>query len=115
MATALYLAGKITGDPDFIEKFARAQARLEAKDFIVFNPAKLPQDAFSWDAYMRIGFALLDECDVICMLPDWRESNGATWELGRAIAKGKRIIYYEDIVHVDEDGALSSAAQTTGN
>lgn len=103
MATAVYLAGKITGDPDFIEKFARAQAFLEKKGFSVFNPATLPQGALEWDGYTNIGLAMLAECSVVCMLPDWTESKGAKLEMGDAVAKRKRILYFEDLLNAQAE------------
>lgn len=97
MTAAVYLAGKITGDPNFMEKFACAQAVLEEKGFIVFNPALLPQGVLTWDGYMNIGIAMLRECPIVCMLPDWRESDGAKREMGEAVALCKSVIYYENI------------------
>ena len=92
----VYLAGKITGDQNYREKFSAAAQELEAAGFIVLNPAILPQGAFSWDAYMRMSMAMLDECTSVCFLPDWKDSRGATWEYGRAFATGKRILMYEE-------------------
>lgn len=52
----LYLAGKITGDPYYFTKFYNAQKKLEEGGFIVVNPALLPAEGFTWEAYggMRI-------------------------------------------------------------
>ena len=38
-----YIAGKITGDPDYWHKFQRAQEDLEDQGFTVINPAELPE------------------------------------------------------------------------
>ncbi|WP_101909006.1 DUF4406 domain-containing protein [Marasmitruncus massiliensis] len=92
----VYLAGKITGDPDYREKFTVAARELEAAGFIVLNPAILPQEGFTWEAYMRMSMAMLDECTSVCFLPDWKDSQGAIWEYGRAFATGKRILMYEE-------------------
>lgn len=35
----IYIAGKITGDPDYRAKFADAQRQIEAQGHIVLNPA----------------------------------------------------------------------------
>lgn len=53
----LYLAGKITGDPYYFTKFYNAQKKLEEGGFIVVNPALLPAEGFTWEAYMRMSGA----------------------------------------------------------
>ena len=96
----IYISGKITGDPDYYEKFGRAQARLE-KEFEnaqIINPAlvgeALPED-FSYKDYMDIDFLLLDKSDAIYMLRDWMESPGSCMEYGYSMASDK-IILRED-------------------
>ena len=78
----LYLAGKITGDPYYFTKFYNAQKKLEEGGFIVVNPALLPAEGFTWEAYMRMSGAMLAECAEVCFLPDWKESKGAKYEFG---------------------------------
>ena len=90
----VYLAGKITGDPFYRTKFYEAARELEAAGFVVVNPATLPAEGFTWEAYMRMSTAMLDECAAACFLPDWTESRGATFEFGRAAALGKRVFLY---------------------
>lgn len=90
----VYLAGKITGDPSYFSKFYEAQKKLEAGGFIVVNPALLPSSGFSWEAYMRMSSAMLDECAAACFLPDWIDSKGATYEFGRATARGMRVFLF---------------------
>ena len=86
----LYLAGKITGDPYYFTKFYNAQKKLEEGGFIVVNPALLPAEGFTWEAYMRMSGAMLAECAEVCFLPDWKESKGAKYEFGEAMAQDKR-------------------------
>lgn len=86
----LYLAGKITGDPYYFTKFYNAQKKLEEGGFIVVNPALLPAEGFTWEAYMRMSGAMLAECAEVCFLPDWKESKGAKYEFGEAMAQNKR-------------------------
>ena len=80
----VYLAGKITGDPFYRSKFYEAQKKLEEGGFIVVNPALLPSEGFTWEAYMRMAGAMLNECAEVCFLPDWTESRGAKYEFGEA-------------------------------
>ena len=86
----LYLAGKITGDPYYFTKFYNAQKKLEEGGFIVVNPALLPAEGFTWEAYMRMSGAMLAECAEVCFLPDWKESKGAKYEFGEAMAQNKQ-------------------------
>lgn len=92
----VYLAGRITGDPFYKTKFYETARELTAAGFIVVDPAMLPAHGFTWEAYMRMSSAMLEECVAVCFLPDWTESRGATWEYGRAAATGKRIFMFED-------------------
>lgn len=92
----VYLAGKITGDIFYRSKFHEAQIKLEEGGFIVVNPAILPSEGFTWEAYMRMTGAMLNECVAVCFLPDWMESKGARYEYGEAITKEKRIFFFQE-------------------
>lgn len=91
----LYLAGKITGDQYYFTKFYNAQKKLEEGGFIVVNPALLPAEGFTWEAYMRMSGAMLAECDAVCFLPDWTDSKGAIAEYQTAIKTEKPIFMFE--------------------
>ena len=91
----VYLAGKITGDPFYRSKFYEAQKKLEKGGFIVVNPALLPSEGFAWEAYMRMTGAMLNECAEVCFLPDWKESKGAKYEFGEAIAQNKPFFFFD--------------------
>lgn len=88
----IYLAGKITGDPSYREKFKTVAAELERQGHSVMNPATMP-DGFDYEEYMQICFKMIDVCQAICMLPDWRESPGATREREKAKREKKGILY----------------------
>ena len=92
----VYLAGKITGDPYYFTKFYNAQKKLEEGGFIVVNPALLPAEGFTWEAYMRMSGAMLAECAEVCFLPDWKESKGAKYEFGEAIAQNKPFFFFAE-------------------
>ena len=76
----IYIAGKITGDPDYRAKFADAQRQIEAQGHTVLNPAELPEGMEPKD-YMRICFAMIDVADAVVFLPDAAESAGARLEM----------------------------------
>lgn len=75
----IYIAGKITGDPDYKAKFNLAVLSLEAQGHTTINPANHP-DGLTPRDYMHISFAEIDAADEVHFLPDWATSNGATLE-----------------------------------
>lgn len=91
----IYLAGKITGDPNYRAKFAEAKAELEAKGYTVLNPAELPE-GMSRAAYMCICFAMIDVADGICGVGRWTDSRGAILETSYADYIGKPIRNLDD-------------------
>lgn len=96
MLRKIYIAGKISGTDDFIERFANAQKELESQGYSVVNPAlvnsNMPKDTL-YEEYMKMGLTMLDMCDSIYMLDGWEKSCGANREYGYALAKDKRIIF----------------------
>lgn len=91
MSKTIYIAGKITGDPNYREKFNAVQRKLEAEGYIVLNPAVLPSEGFTHEAYLRMSEAMLIECDEACFLPDWQYSRGARREFVIAAEKNMEI------------------------
>ena len=87
----IYIAGKITGEPNYKEKFDIAATSLEAQGHIVLNPAELPEGMLPAD-YMRICFAMIDTGDAIYLLKDWCSSFGASIERNYAMYTGKSIL-----------------------
>ena len=80
MTTKIYIAGKITGDPDYKTKFNTAAEAYKKKGYTVLNPSWMPQGMQKAD-YMRICFAMIDTADVVAFLPGYRLSAGAQLEL----------------------------------
>lgn len=87
----VYIAGRITGDPRYREKFAEAEATLREVGHIPLNPAVLPEGMEAED-YMRICTAMLDSADAIGLLGDWTDSPGAKLELHYADYAGKKTV-----------------------
>ena len=92
----VYIAGKITGDPEYKEKFAQAELRLMREGHIVLSPAAAPEGMTPAD-YMRICLAMLDTADAVVFLPDWKESAGARLERAWCEYTGKPDV--TDIIH----------------
>lgn len=93
MNNIIYLSGPMTGLPDYgranfnkAEKFLR-----ETFGWKVLNPAVLPDDLHR-KQYTPICLAMIQQADVIGMLPGWQNSRGAYLEHIFAMQTGKRVI-----------------------
>ena len=91
----VYIAGKITGLKDYKNKFWVAKMILERQGHLVMNPAVLPA-GFDYEDYMKICFAMIDVCDAVYFLADWRDSPGAMREHEYASRLGK-VIEHEEV------------------
>lgn len=74
----VYLAGPITGVPDYKETFAAAEkhARMLFGGCRVCNPAKLPAGKTN-DWYMRRCTKMLFDAHVLAALPGWNNNGSA--------------------------------------
>ncbi len=90
-----YIAGKITGDPNYKQKFQKVQENLEEDRQTVLNPASLP-DGMKPADYMHICFAMIDCADVVAFLPDWQQSEGAKLEYQYCKYIGKETILLDE-------------------
>lgn len=98
----IYLAGEITGDPNYKAKFKRAEKEFrERYGYIVLSPAVLPE-GFEYSAYMRMTAAMLSECEAVCFLPGWEDSPGARAELRQAVKEEKYIFYFDEWLETEE-------------
>lgn len=90
----IYIAGKITGDPDYKKKFALAEIALTKRGHTVMNPATIPDDkGYTWDEYMEISQKMQNLCDATYFLPDWQESKGARKEHVHALARSQKTFF----------------------
>lgn len=105
MDKKVYIAGKITGDPDYQEKFLKAAGFVQyvGKD-IPLNPATLPLGMWLAD-YMRICFAMIDVADVVVFLPDYQDSDGAWLEFLYCEYVGKPTMRYNNYVEEASRGS----------
>ena len=86
----VYIAGKITGDPDYRIKFFKAANYMENLGFTVIDPATLPE-GMSPNDYMSICLPMLLAADAIALLPDYQTSAGACIEHKIAKYTGKEV------------------------
>lgn len=93
----VYIAGKITGNPNYKSQFAKVEHELKAQGHITMNPAVLP-DGFEHHEYMRICFRMIDVCDAVYFLNNWPDSPGAKMEHEYANAKGKILMFQGEVI-----------------
>lgn len=95
----LYLAGKISGDPEYRAKFRRAAEVMKERFVIdaILNPAELPEGMQPAD-YMRICLAMIDVADAAAFLEDWQESEGAKVEYAYCRYAKKEIYYISETI-----------------
>lgn len=90
----IYIAGKITRLDDYEEKFQAAAERLAGLGHTVMNPAILPP-GFEHEEYMHICYAMIDVCDGVYFLNDWKDSKGARMEYRYARRSKRRIMFQQ--------------------
>lgn len=81
LKTKIYIAGKITGDPNYKDKFTNMESELlKIPGTAVINPAALPTGLEPAD-YARICFAMIDSSDIVVFAPNYKKSQGALLEM----------------------------------
>ena len=87
----VYIAGKITGDAGYKEKFDAVEKELLSRGWRVLNPAKLPE--LPYEQYYPINCAMIDGADAVYFLRDWTESPGAVKEFCYAGRRDIEILF----------------------
>lgn len=117
MNNRIYIAGRITGDPNFREKFKSAASevsqawfgerhtpqryvrlhnkimRFKAINPIDFTLLGIPLTEYRWHIGMAVCLWKLLFCSSVYMISDWEGSRGATIEHNTARFLGKCIVY----------------------
>lgn len=100
----IYLAGKITGNDDYVEQFKEMETLFTRLGFTVINPVK--NIGFDYKDYIDMGLCELSKCDAICLLEGYQESKGAMLELQYAKTVGLTVM--ESSIEEIKDGIRSS-------
>ena len=95
----IYIAGKITGDSNYKQKFQEAETKLRNKGHSVMNPAWMnASPEFQWKDYIAVSMEMQKRCDAVLFLPDWIHSKGARKENSLALRLGQEMFFsIEDI------------------
>lgn len=96
--TIIYIAGPMTGLKSANRPvFAEAAETLRSMGYVVLNPAVLPT-GMPRERYMPICLAMLEQADIICMLPGWDTSRGAQLEIRYAKYQDKAVCGYNWLI-----------------
>lgn len=99
--TKVYIAGKMTGleVDDIMNRFNSTEKFLIEKGYAVMNPAVLwnlgDPSRFDRNEYLQINYAMIDQCDVLVVLPDFEDSYGTTREIKYAMEIGIPVYYLD--------------------
>lgn len=99
----VYISGKITGNPNYEEEFSLREKTLRENGYLTINPVtegkrllkELGREP-TWEDYMNMSYHLIDECDGVSYLDNWKDSKGAKLEHEYAVGHNKPTIH----VHV---------------
>ena len=99
-ANRVYVAGPMTGIPDFnYPAFNAVADQLRALGYEVENPADHGiVEGAQWADYMAYDLTRLGLCGVIALLPDWEHSKGARLEVLIAERLGMTVVNARDLV-----------------
>jgi hypothetical protein len=76
----IYICGKVTGDPNYQEKFREEGERLFSLGYEPNDPAACISSKEEWLRAMKLAIRMMLLCDGVSLLPDWRKSKGAKIE-----------------------------------
>lgn len=97
--TKLYLAGPMTGYPEFnVPAFKTAKEALEKKGFKIMLPVDIEnaKDGWLWGDYLAEDIRIVcNECEGIILLPEWERSRGAKLELAAALMQSLKYPDFE--------------------
>lgn len=100
MSERIYLAGRMTGIPEFnFPRFHEVAGRLRVLGFDVENPAENDGGSTDkeWSFYLRAALRQMLTCDSVALLEGWQRSKGAQLEVYVAQAVGLKLYLIQDL------------------
>ena len=92
MKKIVYIAGPITGDPDYKKKFDAVAKEIEDMGYAPYNPTWQPQ-GLEYKQYIDMALDMLKRADAVVFLPGYDKSDGATLENDYCFTVGMTRIY----------------------
>ena len=91
----IFISGKITGDEKYKSKFHLAKFAIRElyPEAAIISPTDLELFNMEYDECLDITKKIIEHCDLIIMLDDWGQSNGAKIEYDYANSLGKEIAF----------------------
>ena len=93
----VYIAGKITDLENYEELFKAKEEIFLELGYNVMNPCVLPP-GFSHQEYMVVCYAMINVCDTVYFLNNWKDSKGASLEFDYAFKYNKTIVFEKEVV-----------------
>ena len=102
----VYISGPVTGKnrKNALDDFGRAEKALTQIDYDVVNPMKLIPDDFQgdWTVAMRLCLIeMLEKCDTVYFMKDWKTSRGARIEHFLAMQLGFNILFEINTINLN--------------
>lgn len=93
----IYISGKITGDPEYYRKFARAERHVRGMfpNAAVLSPTRHPE-GLTCEQYMLRAYQDIADADIVLFLPDWENSEGAKLEYAHCRYTGKKYGFFKE-------------------
>lgn len=107
-----YIAGKMSGEPDFgYPKFHKYARLWRAFGHDVLNPAERFNGRTDLDYEIYINHSMIDliACDAVAAIPGWEESKGASLEIQYARTVGKPVYNADEPFRADGGGQSRDA------
>ena len=90
----VYISGPISGVAEYWKAFEQAEDDINSLGYIPLSPSRLP-GGMTNEQYMKICTAMIDSADMVLLLPNWRDSQGAKLEAQYCEYTGKPFAEYE--------------------
>ena len=92
----IYLSGPMTGIKyKNYPRFEEVACLLRGMGHIVANPADNKPKPPTYENYMRMDLAHVEQCEVVVLLEGWISSPGARDEVAHAVHHGKELMLIE--------------------
>ena len=92
MKKKMYISGKMKGLDNYKSLFAEIEKEFQ-NEYTVMNPCRFEHTSSLWEDRILHDLNVIRSCDVVYMMNNWKDSNGAQTEHYFAQGMGKEIIY----------------------